>query len=58
MVVAIQPSELRSAAAISRRREKLHMIEHIFAILGAGSAMTTVAFLVLYWRAVEAPSND
>jgi hypothetical protein len=34
------------------------MIEHIFAILGAGSAMTTVAFLVLCWRAAEAPSND
>ena len=37
---------------------ELHMIEHFFAILGAGSAMTTVAFLVFAWRAAEAPYND
>jgi hypothetical protein len=34
------------------------MIEHIFAIYGAGCAMATVAFLVLCWRAAEAPSSD
>lgn len=30
----------------------------IIAIYGAGSAITTIVFLVFCWRAVEAPSND
>jgi hypothetical protein len=34
------------------------MIEHIFAMYGAASAMATIAFLVFCWRAAEAPSND
>ncbi len=34
------------------------MIEQIFAMYGAASAMTTVVFLVFCWRAAEAPSND
>jgi hypothetical protein len=41
-----------------REAEKMPMIEHIFAIYGAGCAMATVAFLVLCWRAAEAPSSD
>ncbi len=34
------------------------MIEQIFAMYGAVSAMATVAFLALCLRAVEAKSND
>jgi hypothetical protein len=34
------------------------MIEQIFAMYGAASAMATIAFLALCWRAVEARSND
>jgi hypothetical protein len=34
------------------------MIEEIFAMYGAASAMATIAFLALCWRAVEAPSDD
>jgi hypothetical protein len=34
------------------------MIEQIFAMYGAVSAMATVAFLALCCRAVEAPAND
>jgi hypothetical protein len=48
----IQPSV--AAAGV----EELHMIEQIFAMYGAASAMATLAFLVLCLRAVEAKSND
>jgi hypothetical protein len=34
------------------------MIEHILAVCGMGCALTTMAFLVMCWRAVEAPYND
>jgi hypothetical protein len=34
------------------------MIQHILAMYGAGTAITTIAFLALCWRAVEAPYND
>jgi len=34
------------------------MIEHILAVYGTGCALTTMAFLVMCWRAAEAPYND
>jgi hypothetical protein len=34
------------------------MIEHVFAMYGAASAMATITFLVLCCRAVEARPND
>jgi hypothetical protein len=34
------------------------MIQHILAMYGAGSVITTATFLVFCWRAVEAPYND
>jgi hypothetical protein len=40
------------------RKKSLRMIQHILAIYGAGSAITTLTFLVFCWRAAEAPYND
>ena len=34
------------------------MIQHILAMCGGGCALTTMAFLVMCWRADEAPYND
>lgn len=34
------------------------MIQHILAVYGAGSAITTLTFLVFCWHAAEAPYND
>jgi hypothetical protein len=41
-----------------RRVKSLRMIQHILAMFGTGCAVTTAAFLVLCWRAAEAPYND
>jgi hypothetical protein len=41
-----------------REAENLAIIEHVFAMYGAGCAIATIAFFVLSWRATEAPSND
>ena len=38
--------------------ENLAIIEHIFAMYGAGCAIATIAFFVLCRRAAEAPSHD
>jgi hypothetical protein len=38
--------------------ENLAIIEHVFAMYGAGCAIATIAFFVICWRATEAPSND
>jgi hypothetical protein len=34
------------------------MVEHILELYGAGSAIMTVAFLALTWRAPEGPRYD
>jgi hypothetical protein len=52
-------SSVETDARDHRRRVKSFlMIQHFLAMFGTGCAVTTVAFLVICWRAVEAPYND